>query len=666
MGISINGPSGIDTQYIIDSLVSLEQTKVTNVASQKKAYQVKIDAYSKFKTLINDLKSSASALSLASSFDLFKPASSDENKVTLSGGTGSVDAQYDVRVFQLSGNEKMISGDNLIQDQTTSLSSISGMTLGDFSIDGVAITVDADDTIQDLREKINSAVDENGKKLGVTASVLEVADNNYRLVLSAKESGSEGVNYQDVGTANVLQTLGIIQNAEGDKGITNQTLTANGAISGFEALGVGETVTISGINHFGETVQHTFVKKADATVENFLDEISQTFNGLVNVAVDNPESPTSITIENKIGGSSQLAIESITFNAATPTSATITTTQYGDEGDGVLSKGKDTWFSVENMTMSSSSNKAENIINGVSFEFKGVTRKEDASVNVSLTRDLDGIKNKFQGMIDAYNALVRFKKDATKLANPDDEDSTSGDLAGDSTVSTIISQIRSSFRQNFDFENTAYTNFTMVGLKTDTQTGEFRIDDEMFKKAIDTDLENVIKMFTTNGLSDNRAVTLGRSTIDTTAGNYIIEEVDAEHFRIRLEDSEEWFTSETRVSDIMTFADGPAKGLSINAPAGSLGVGNTAQFSLIKGLASVLDESINKLDDSRDGLIAMRQESLRKSINYADDKIANLEDRIERYRLRLVKQFSAMEQAMSQMQSQSANMINSLSYTSKD
>jgi flagellar capping protein FliD len=38
-------------------------------------------------------------------------------------------------------------------------------------------------------------------------------------------------------------------------------------------------------------------------------------------------------------------------------------------------------------------------------------------------------------------------------------------------------------------------------------------------------------------------------------------------------------------------------------------------------------------------------------MNYADDKIANLEDRIERYRLRLVKQFSAMEQAMSQMQS---------------
>ncbi|HEX2956943.1 MAG TPA: flagellar cap protein FliD N-terminal domain-containing protein [Chitinispirillaceae bacterium] len=56
MGISVNGPSGIDSQYIIDSLVALEKNKVTSVQNQKKAYQVKIDAYSKFKTLVTDLK----------------------------------------------------------------------------------------------------------------------------------------------------------------------------------------------------------------------------------------------------------------------------------------------------------------------------------------------------------------------------------------------------------------------------------------------------------------------------------------------------------------------------------------------------------------------------------------------------------------------------------
>jgi flagellar hook-associated protein 2 len=660
MGISINGPSGIDTQYIIDSLVSLEQAKVTDVENQKKAYQVKIDAYSKFKTLVTDLKTRSSALSLESSFDIFKATSSNESKVTISGGTGSVDAQYDVRVFQLSGNEKMISADKKISDQTAALSDL-GIGTGDFSIDGVNITLDVGDTIQDLRMKINSAVDADGKKLGVTASVLKIADDNFRLVLSAKNSGSEGVEYKDAAGSTVLQDLGIILSEAGDKGITKQTIDATDAITGFTTLNVGESVTISGKDHFGQTVQHSFVKKTGATYTDLVDEISKAFNGLVDISTTGTPA-SGITITDKVSGSSQLAISALTFNSAAPVSATLQTTTYGDEGSGVLSTGKDAWFSVENMTMSSSSNKATNVVNGMTFELKGVTKKDDASVNVALARDHDGIKKKFQDMIDAYNALVRFKKDSTKVANPDDKESKNGDLAGDSTITTILSQVRSSFRQNFDFENTAYTSFTMVGLKTDTATGELRIDDEKFKKALDTDLDNVIKMFTTSGSSDNNSVSLGRSTKDTTAGTYTVRNVDGTHYQIQLQGSTEWIDSEEKVSDVVTFSAGSAKGLSLNIPDGSIGNGSTAQFTLIKGLSSVLEESVNKLTDSRDGTIAMRQESLRKSINYADDKISNLEDRVERYRLRLVKQFSDMEQALSQMKSQSTNMTNALSY----
>ncbi|HEX2956944.1 MAG TPA: flagellar filament capping protein FliD [Chitinispirillaceae bacterium] len=564
----------------------------------------------------------------------------------------------------------MISADKKITSQTAALADL-GIDTGDFTIDGVTLSLDADDTINDLRLKINNAVDADGKKLGVTASVLKMADDNFRLVLSAKESGSEGVTYQDVGTDTVLQNLGIIQNASGDKGTTKQTLLTTDAIAQFDALAVGETVTISGVDRFGQAVQHNFVKKTGATYEDLTKEISEAFNGLVDIRAYDPAnpgstSPTTLEITDKIGGSSFLSISSITFGTTAPTSATVTTSQFGDEGSGVLSTGKDAWFSIENMTMNSSTNKATGVVNGVTFEFKGVTKKEDASVSLSITRDLDGIKKKFQDIVDSYNALLRFKKDATKIADPKDENSKNGDLAGDSTVSSIINQIRTGFRQNFDFENTPYTNFTMVGLKTDAQSGEFQIDNEKFRKAIETDLDSVIKMFTTSSSSPNKSVTLGRSTKDTTAGSYVVEELDSSHFRIRLEGSSEWTTSESRIGDVITFSEGPAKGLSLEAVAGSIGNGLTTQFTLTKGLSTVLEESINKLNDSHDGLIAMRQESLRKSVEYADDKISTLEDRIERYRLRLVKQFSDMEKAMSTMQSQSTNMVNSLSSFNKN
>jgi len=59
--------------------------------------------------------------------------------------------------------------------------------------------------------------------------------------------------------------------------------------------------------------------------------------------------------------------------------------------------------------------------------------------------------------------------------------------------------------------------------------------------------------------------------------------------------------------------------------------------------------------------VAMRTESYQRSITSAEDQITQLEKRIEKYRLRLVSQFSAMEQALSTLQSQSSNMLTSIS-----
>ncbi|MBN1306597.1 MAG: hypothetical protein JXA18_01670, partial [Chitinispirillaceae bacterium] len=207
MGISINGPSGIDTQYIIDSLVELERVKVTTVEKQKNAYQLKIDAFSKFKTLLTDLRTRATALSKLGSFDLFTTSSTNEKIATITAGTGSVDATYDVQVFQLAGNEKMISADGLISDQNASLQSL-GIGTGVISVDGVEIEIDDNDSLQDLRQKINSATDEDGQRIGVSASVLKIAEGNYRLVITSKESGGAGIAYSDV-SGTTLQELGI-------------------------------------------------------------------------------------------------------------------------------------------------------------------------------------------------------------------------------------------------------------------------------------------------------------------------------------------------------------------------------------------------------------------------------------------------------------------------
>ena len=656
MGISVNGPSGIDTQYIIDSLVELERNKVTTVQNQKKAYQLKIDAYAKLKTMLSDLGTRASSLSKLSSFDLFNATSSNENVATITGGAGSVDGTYDVRVFQLAGNEKMISADGAVSDQSAALSTLN-IGIGTISIDGVEIEVDTNDTLQDLRQKINSATDADGNRIGVSASVLNIADDNFRLVLTSKESGSAGVSYSDV-TGSVLQDLGIIVDAAGDKGIVSQQLTSDVNIA---ALADGVSIQFTATDRTGKEISANVVRKPGSTDEELLQDIENAFNGMVTAEFDGGTGQLILT--DKVGGSSQLSVSGMTVAGA---AATMDITTWGDEGAGVLSVGKDAYFSIENIFMSNSSNTATGFVSGVTVDFHRVSAEE--STTLTLERDKDGIQKKFQDMVDAYNALVRFSKSSTKVADPTDEKAKSGDLAGDSTVRSIVSQINGMFHQQFDELNSVYTSFNMIGLKTNTQSGELEVDNDMFDKAINDRFDEVVNLFITLGTSDNNNIVLGTQNKDTQAGVYTLEEVDANTFRAQRSGDTTWYTSEVRTGDIISFGNGPLTGLSLTAPAGSIGAGNSATFTFSKGLSSIISDAIDNLNDSSEGMVKLRTESWQRSMDRSDDKIAQLEDRIENYRLRLVKQFSAMEQTLSQMQSQSTNMLNalsSLSYNNK-
>jgi flagellar capping protein FliD len=522
-------------------------------------------------------------------------------------------------------------------------------------VDGVDIVVDNDDSIQDLRMKINTATNSKGEKLGVSASVVKISDTNFRLVLGAKNTGSAGVSYSDV-TGSTLQNLGIITNAEGDKGNIKQSISSSANIdTAFSDLAVGESIQYAGTDSNGNAISNIFIKGSTSTINDFLKQVENTYNGTVNATIDSTTG--KLIVEDKSSGTSKLSMGTFTTGA---TSQTVTITTVGKEGAGVLSTGKDSYLSVENIYMSNSSNSVTGTFTGVTFELHNTTVGNPTKV--TLTRDSDAVQKKFQDLIDSYNALAKYAKSATAHKDPNNKDSTDGELAGDSTLMSIVSQVRAQLKQEFGLFGTAgkYTNLTMFGMKTDVTTGELSLDGSMFKKGFDTHFNDMLNIFTTIGVSENTSLALGRSTTDTSSGKYQLEEVDSEHVRIKLDGATDWFTSDARVGDIVSFSDGPAKGLTLTAPTGSIAAaGNTFTFS--KGLSAFLDEAVSKFNDAHDGLISLRQESWRKSMSTKDAQITKLKDQNERYRLRLTSQYSAMEQAMSTLQSQTAGIINNLS-----
>ncbi|MBN2037545.1 MAG: flagellar filament capping protein FliD [Chitinispirillaceae bacterium] len=648
---SLESFSGVDLKALIEGLVDIERTKVLRVEKERAGYQLKIDAYGKLRSLLYDIKQKAADLSKVTSFDLFTSTSTDEKAVTVKGESGAVDGNYAVNVFQLAASEKMISADGLVTSQTESLASF-GIGIGDISVGGVTITIDSDDTIQDLRSKINNATDTEGKKLGVTASVLKIADDNFRIVISAKETGSTGIEYQDL-TGSTLQDLGLILDAAGDKGTVTQELRSGGdIISAFDALGVGETIVYEGTDHDGRTVSNTFVKSAGSTIDDFMVQVSATFHDTAEATTD---AGGVLVITDKIGGASRLTINTMTVGSV---DHDVAITRVGAQGAGVLSTGKNAYFSIEGLFMQESTNTVSEFVNGTTFELKGLA--VDEAVTVGLTRDFEGIKDKFQELIDAYNALSGYAKDATKAGDPENEESVDGELMGDMTVRTIVNKVRDAFRMQYNMLGGDCTSFSLIGLKSDSKTGELSIDEKKFMKALENDLETVQQLFVTTGISDHSTISLGRSTDDTKPGRYILEEVDATHLRIREENSTTWYTSDARMGDVVIFSDGPAKGLSISAPQGIISV--SAAFNFQKGLATVIDETIAKLTDTQDGVVTLRQNALQKTIARADDRIDTLNQRTERYRERLVRQFSDMETVLSGIMQQSGRITNMFGY----
>ena len=654
MGISINGPSGIDTAWIIESLVNLEYEKVQRVEDQKDAYQVKIDAYSKLMAFINDIGKYATQLQKPEDFNVFTTTSSNEDIVSFSATTGSVEGNYDVQVLQTAQREKLVSSDKLVTSQSATLLDL-GIASGKFSINGVEIIVEDTDTIQDVRSKINGATDGDGKKPGVTATVLKLAEDNYRLVITATDTGSSGVEYKDLDGGTFLQDLGIIYDADGDKGITSQKLQSVDDInSAFSALAPGELIEYSGIDNDGNEVSNSFLVTATSTIDDLLAQVESTFHGMVDAEINAGDGTLIIT--DAVGGKSSLAMSSFTMGG---TDYSFNTADYGYAGQNVLSVGKDAYFTVDGLAMQSDKNSASGFITGVTLDFHKASF--DEVVNIDLERDFDGITDKVGELVNAYNALVRYVKDSTVYGN-EEEGETKGDLAGDMTARMILDQVRSVFKMNFDVSGTSdISSLNMVGLKTNVSTGEFELDRTIFKEALTESFEDVQNLFITRGFSDNSQIVMGTYSDDTSDGVYTLNEmVDGIHYEIQrtLPIAGPWYQSEPRMGDIVMFKDGPATGLSITAPAGSGG----ATFVFSKGLSGHLDKIVKKLTDSQEGVITMRQESWTKAIERSDDRILTLENRIESYRIRLIKEFAAMEQTLNQLQTQSANMMSQLGY----
>jgi len=196
--------SGLDTQNILDQLVAIERRPITLLQIRKDGYKKKLDVWNQVSSKLSDLISSLGKLRTENNFKAFATNSEDEDIVTLSATSSAEAAEHSIRVLQIAQQRKISS--QSFESKTENL----GLT-GDFLIDGKVISVGTTDSLMDIRDKINNA------NAGVQASILELADNEFRLVVASESTGEDGFHILDASTTNILQNLGLTTGTESIK-----------------------------------------------------------------------------------------------------------------------------------------------------------------------------------------------------------------------------------------------------------------------------------------------------------------------------------------------------------------------------------------------------------------------------------------------------------------
>lgn len=100
--------------------------------------------------------------------------------------------------------------------------------------------------------------------------------------------------------------------------------------------------------------------------------------------------------------------------------------------------------------------------------------------------------------------------------------------------------------------------------------------------------------------------------------------------------------------------------LKINLTSDQVVDGAEGKVFLTKGIASLLDEKINRYTDANSGILSYRTRGIEKQIDNIKDQLVRMQEQLEKKRESLYLQFLAMEEAMGKIQSQQTYLTSAI------
>ncbi len=265
-----------------------------------------------------------------------------------------------------------------------------------------------------------------------------------------------------------ITSLAQAQRSVGD-GFDNVTAQVNG----------GNAFTLS-LTVAGEATDIE-ISAADTNASAVVNAINQAGAGvsaqLLDTGVEGAADRYKIVLTGQTGASNAF---SVSTDAADTSGLNFTTPTGQDAADAAVT--------VNGVAISRSTNTIDDVIPGMTFDLLGPTT---GAVAVQLNRDSSGVKERVQSFVTAYNSMVSDFGILTGPASEDEEDIYSGSLRGDSTVRSVLSQMRQVFFGESETAGESITSLRDMGVSVD-KDGVVTLDEAALDEALTTHFEEVV------------------------------------------------------------------------------------------------------------------------------------------------------------------------------
>lgn len=441
--------SGMDTESIIQELVSAKQTKVDNTKKAQTKHEWKQDAWKSLNTKLKNLQSKYVAnLRFSSSYMKKTTKVSNSSAVSVITGEDAVNGVQELSVKQLAktayltGGKVQAGAEGKKWDALSKISDVMGADFkaGDitFTTGGktVDIEVTEDTTISDFLSKIKAS--------GLNANF---DAGQQRFFISAKQSGADSnfsMTADNVGGAKILAALGLQVSLKDDPDSLKQYQEyasyynendKNATIAGMRSLIDGDiaTQTQNYLDRYKNLVELkkeaedkiTELKKDSdkneaaikaqeenlAAYEKEMKDITDSYIDITTATGDDGEVTYTATAKEDF----KKNVEESYYEKAAYASEVLKKYNAGTDVEGYATKieGKDARIVLNGAEFTSENNTFA--VNGLTFTALAET-KADEVVTVTTQDDTDGIYNMLKDFLKEYNSIIN---EVDKLYNAD-------------------------------------------------------------------------------------------------------------------------------------------------------------------------------------------------------------------------------------------------------